>query len=370
MLKLEIPKMSIENLQENLFKYSSKIENQKAIVLLLSIENIPSNKIAKALGISESTVRNYINGYIQDGDKSITTVNYYKPESILKKYEEELKILLNEKNPRNAAQAALIINEKLNEEKTQTIVQDSTVGIENSEFKITTRQAIRFMHSIGMKYRKTGTIPAKANIEEQQKFINEKLQPALVKAQENESKVYFLDASHFVLGSFPSYLWCSTKVLIKSSPGRQRYNVLGALDAITKQVITVTNEEYINGDVICEMLKKLKLHSDNKPITIVLDNAAYQKSKKVIETAKELNITLLFLTSYSPNLNIIERYWKYIKKEALNNKHYNTFGEFKDAIDLCVENGNDKKEEQEKLKTLLSLNFQTFGNENKYKIIS
>lgn len=188
------------------------------------------------------------------------------------------------------------------------------------------------------------------------------LEPKLEEAKSGKRKVYFVDAAHFVLGSFLGYLWCITRIFIPSSSGRKRYNVLGAIDAITHQLVTVCNETYINACSVCELLNKIwELNDDKIPITLVMDNARYQRCALVMELAQKLNIELLFLPSYSPNLNLIERLWKWVRKDCLNNKYYERFDEFKDAINQSLEKVSSG-ENKEEMDTLLSLNFQLFDN--------
>ena len=95
------------------------------------------------------------------------------------------------------------------------------------------------------------------------------------------------------------------------------------------------------------------------PITIVLDNARYQRCKLVMEKAVELEIELLFLPPYSPNLNLIERLWKFVKKEVLYSKYYDNFEKFKEAITNCLEETETKHKKA--LDSLLTLKFQTFS---------
>lgn len=95
------------------------------------------------------------------------------------------------------------------------------------------------------------------------------------------------------------------------------------------------------------------------PITIVLDNARYQRCKLVMEKAGDLGIEVLFLPPYSPNLNLIERLWKFVKKEVLYSKYYDNFEKFKDAITNCLEESETKHKRA--LDSLLSLKFQTFS---------
>lgn len=207
---------------------------------------------------------------------------------------------------------------------------------------------------------KTGQIPAKANPEAQRQFLEKELKPRLEEAKEDKRKVLFVDAAHFVMGAYLTCLWCITRIFIKTSSGRQRYNVLGALDIFNQELITVTNSAYINSFSICELLMKVsnKYSNLNVPITLVLDNARYQRCKKVIEFANECNIELLFLPTYSPNLNLIERLWKFTKKKCLYAKHYSKFDDFKESIDKCLSSVN--KEHREAISTLITPKFQLF----------
>ncbi len=98
------------------------------------------------------------------------------------------------------------------------------------------------------------------------------------------------------------------------------------------------------------------------PITIVLDNARYQRCKLVMEKAAELEIELLFLPPYSPNLNLIERLWKFVKKQVLYSKYYEKFEDFKTAITNCLE--QTETTHKKAIDSLLTLNFQTFSETN------
>lgn len=154
------------------------------------------------------------------------------------------------------------------------------------------------------------------------------------------------------------FVWCFTRIFIASPSGRQRFNVLGAVNAVTKEVITVTNESYINATSVCELLLTLASLKLKVPITVVLDNARYQKCQLVFGLAKALDIELLYLPSYSPQLNLIERLWKFVRNECLYSKYYADFTDFKQAIESCLEQANTTHKSA--LETLLSLNFQSF----------
>jgi transposase len=147
---------------------------------------------------------------------------------------------------------------------------------------------------------------------------------------------------------------------VPSPSGRKRYNVLGALNAVTHRMVRVSNHSYINALSVCDLLVELASTAGRLPITLVLDNARYQRCALVQGAAKELGIELLFLPSYSPNLNLIERLWKFVKKEVLNSRHHQDFKRFRDAIDGCLADLPTKH--REKLATLMTHNFQTWDN--------
>jgi len=120
----------------------------------------------------------------------------------------------------------------------------------------------------------------------------------------------------------------------------------------------ITNDTYITADSVCELLRRIARLNLGVPITLVLDNARYQKCKIVTALALQLDIELLYLPTYSPNLNLIERLWKFVKKQVLYSKYYANFYDFRNAITDCLNQTHalHKKE----LDSLLTLNFQTF----------
>jgi transposase len=147
-------------------------------------------------------------------------------------------------------------------------------------------------------------------------------------------------------------------LFVKTGAGRQRFNVLGALNAVTHELIMVTNEDYINSQSVCHLLEKIAALSLGLPITLVLDNARYQKCALVMDLAKELDIELLYLTTYSPNLNLIERLWKFVKKQCLYSIYYPDFNGFKEAITACLEQCHTTHKQE--LDSLLTWRFQSF----------
>jgi len=170
-----------------------------------------------------------------------------------------------------------------------------------------------------------------------------------------------VDASHFVHGAFLCYVWSVVRLFLKTPSGRKRLNVLGALDYSTKQLVTITNLTYITSTTICDLLTTLATQYPGIPITLVLDNARYQHCRLVQDLAASLGIELLFLPSYSPNLNLIERLWKFVKGQSLNGKYYATFDAFKTSIEDCL--GKIGTEYRPAVQSLITRNFQLFDKE-------
>jgi transposase len=157
------------------------------------------------------------------------------------------------------------------------------------------------------------------------------------RANKEELALLFMDGSHFVMGcDFLGYIYGKTRRFVKTFSGRKRYNVLGALNFVTKKVTAVANDTYITAAEVCEMLRKVAAEYAGKAVHIVLDNARYQKCEIVTSLAQELGIELHYIPPYSPNLNLIERLWKHVKNR-LRTKYYSQFDEFKETIDSIIE---------------------------------
>jgi len=207
-------------------------------------------------------------------------------------------------------------------------------------------------------------VPAQKNVAEhaqvQADFLKTALEPRLAEARAGQRQVFFGDAAHFVLGTYLCWLWTKTRRFVKAAAGRQRYNVLGAWNAVTNTLLAVTNTTVVNADTACDLLRLIAAQSMGVPITLVLDNARYQYCQQVRSLADQLGIELLFLPSYSPNLNLIERLWKFVKKKALRGRYHSTFADFRAAIDDCLSQIDSTHRHD--LKTLMTHDFQTFDN--------
>lgn len=296
-------------------------------------------EIAEIAAVHPNTVTNCLKEYQQGGLEAVRQLNFYRPQSELQAHQGTLKAYFEQHPCASLKEAAAKVEE--------------LTGLKRS-----LPQVEKFLKQMGLKCRKVGGIPAKADPQQQADFLNQHLQPRLDEAQAGQRAVFFVDAAHFVLAPFLGWLWCFARIFIQAPAGRQRFNVLAALNAVTHDLVLVTNDSYITATSVCALLHQLAALQLTVPITLVLDNARYQGCALVQDLARTLNIELLFLPAYSPNLNLIERLWRFVKKEALYSHYYQDFATFQAAI-MGVLNETSGKYKSA-LDSLLTLNFQTF----------
>ncbi len=166
----------------------------------------------------------------------------------------------------------------------------------------------------------------------------------------------FADAAHFVRGAFLGYLWCLARWVVPTGCGRQRYSVLGAIDAVTHELVRETTAGAVDQVTAGRLLRRIRERYPAGPITVVWDNARYQHTPLVRSLAVCYRIELLYLPPYSPNLNLIERVWKFVKADALANRWRADFAAFKSAIDDTLERLHTTH--RERMSSLLAPNFQ------------
>ena len=345
MVLINTPQRAQSIEQEVLYdNHSPKSSKRLALFALLISECMDIKTISRVVGVSERQVRNYRSIYEKQDNSALTSNTRYRPVSMLKDYED-------------------IIREDLLTSPVATTAE-ACERIENlTDIKRSPTQVRKFMRDLGLKPLKVASIPAKADPAAQSNFVDTVLNPKIKEAEEGKRALLFMDAAHFVWQLYLGVLWCITRIFIPAASGRTRINVLGAYDPIKNELIKIINRAYINSQTVMELLEMISAVYLNSAITIVLDNAKYQRCKAVINKAAELDIELLFLPTYSPNLNLIERLWRFVKKECLYSKYYKTANDFESAIVSCLGSINSTK--KNKVKSLMTLRFQLFPDSSK-----
>ena len=341
MIRLQLTNQDLDDVAEALDSPEiSERAKKKLLVITMHVEGAQHGFIESCLRISSPTLASYLKEYQEGGLPMVLENRYYQPSSSLEPFWACLICSFTVAPVAQAKAAAARI--------------EAMTGIRLSE-----SQCRRVMKKMGLSLKKTAPVPGKLDSQLQFNFYQSELQPRLQEASQGTRKVFFVDAAHFVLGAFLGLVWCFVRPFIRTAPGRQRYNVLGAVDSHSKELISIRTTDSINAGVVCALLEEIASRHPQQAVTLVMDNARYQHCALVVSQAAALGIELLFLPAYSPNLNLIERLWKLVKKRCLTNRYYEDFGKFRAAIDGCLDdlNGAAKAE----LDSLLTLRFQFFG---------
>ncbi len=155
-------------------------------------------------------------------------------------------------------------------------------------------------------------------------------------------RVYFLGATHLLHASVPSQGWMKhgqTRTL-RTNSGRNRLNVLGASSPDDQSLISLEGRESCDAERVAQLLHTIRPANPGRRLLVVLDNAPYTKAAPVTEAAA-LRIELLYLPPYSPNLNLIERFWKYLKGKVTRNRYHATFAAFRSAVQAILNHISD-----------------------------
>jgi transposase len=337
----------LREIERDRFQHPHPRVQRKMEVLWLKHLGRSHEDIAAIVRVSRATVQRYLDEFLAGGLERCRHCRWKGQPSTLEHHRLSLEGYFRQSPPRSVREAQQTIEE--------------ITGLRRGE-----TQVRQFLKRLGLKPRKVAAIPLppkktpEEHAQEQARFCADKLEPRLAEARAGRRDVYFVDAAHFVFAPFLGWVWCFVRLCIRAASGRKRYNVLGALQAVSHKLIRVTNHSYINAESVCALLRALAAASTGLPITVVLDNARYQKCAVVTALAAILRIELLYLPSYSPNLNLIERVWKFVKKESLRSKYYKSYEEFTGAIEGCLEGLGTKYGKQ--MDTLLTHSFQTFEN--------
>jgi transposase len=219
----------------------------------------------------------------------------------------------------------------------------------------TSKGMTNLLHRLDFTYRKPKHVPGKADALAQEAFL-EKYQK-LKETKGAEDRIYFVDGVHPLHNSQPAYGWLKKgyDYTIESNTGRSRVNINGAYN-FEEQKVIIEESSTINAQSTVALFKKILKEQPLGMIYIILDNARYYRSHVVQDFLLDHpRIQLMFLPPYSPNLNLIERLWKFFKKKTTYNTYYEQFSHFRQS---CLAFFKNIKIYREELRTLMTDNFQ------------
>ena len=317
---------------ERIRRYADRLR-----VILLLDQGWTYKKIAEALFLDEGTIGNYKKRYRLGGIEGLINDDYLGKKTMLTK--RDLKVLSNDLQKRIFPTTKSVI-----------IHVKKKFGVKYSRGGMTD-----LLHRLGFSFKKPKGVPGKADRDKQEEFIKK-----YKREKSRGGLIYFGDATHPTFNTALNYGWIKKgeDFEIKTNSGRFRININGAIEINTMDIIT-RSYPTINQYSICDFLKAIRARNpDEKRITLILDRASYYIAKRVKALAKKLRIKLLYLPPYSPNLNPIERLWKFMKKKALSNEYVEDFEDWKYEM-MSFFRGIRKYRSE--LETLITDNFQIVG---------
>lgn len=293
-------------------------------------------EVSELLLLDDTTIRTNYQIFIDQGEDGLLQYNYTGALSYLSSAElVELELHLQNKMYRSSKEIKKYIEQKY----------EVTYTVEGTRC---------LLSRLDFVYKKTKHLPGKGDLQKQKDFV--KSYRKLKRSKGVEDEIYFMDGVHPLHNSMTCNGWIKKgeEKAIRANTGRDRLNINGACNVAKAEVI-IQDGVSVNAQTTIALFEKMQLHQHKGKIFVISDNAKYYRSNLVAEYLKNnKRIKLIFLPSYSPNLNLIERLWKFYKKNILYDQYYEHFDDFKNKTLTFFEKISIHKEE---LLTLLKDNF-------------
>ena len=316
-------------------KFRKNADRIKTVLLLN--KGFSFEEVSQMLMLDDQTIRRYILTYKEKGIDVLLEDHYHGSKAFLT-HEQEQELIIHLKG-----------------HIYQTVKE--VVGYVNKTYQknYSIEGMTHLLHRLKFVYKKTKVVPGKVDRDKQEEF--KKDYQELKSGKYGKGKIYFVDASHPQHNNMPFYGWIykgETKT-IKSNSGRKRLNLNGALN-LEDMDITILSEETINTHAMMRLILKLEEKQPTGGIFLIVDNASYNHSYELALFIEDHpRVEIKYLPAYSPNLNIIERLWKFYHGKH-HDKYFEKFKDFEKTVLLFFQNINQYDSE---LKTLLTDSFQT-----------
>ena len=344
------PKQNIRThifMPEEIDKLKEYRDNQKDlrlkirfIALLLIAENIAISIVASSVGKSPKTVENWYRTYLSAGPEALNFFQYKPKRCYLTDGQiSELVAWIREENPSDTKIIRHYIKEHFGVSYCRSAVE-------------------KLLKKHGLKRLRPKLVPGKPPSEEEQKRFVEEYNE-IREFTDTGVTVLFCDAMHLVHQTVPSLCWGDPldPPVFRTNSGRQRLNILGAYDPATHDIVHLTGEENCNAAQAVAFFEKiLKAYRKSEFIVLILDNASYFHAEEVSEWLREHpKIICRFLPAYAPNLNLIERLWRFVKDKLVKNRYFEKYKTFRCNVFRLLNNLSEHKDE---LLTLMTEKFE------------
>ena len=340
-MKYALPTSDLEALRHYQRNVRGKEYIKVTSILMLS-RGLSVEIVSDSLGIDISTVYRYWNSYTSLGLDSFLENRHKGYWGMLSSH--QLSLLRKELK-----------------DKVYTSSDSVSLWIkDNLGVNYTREGVVDLLNRIGFSYKKTKEVPCECDCEKQESFAAELSE--LFEHLDEKSVVYYADGVHPTHNSRSTYAWIEKGKEFEQPTvsGRDRVNINGIVNARDVTDVIAIDCVSVNAQSTKELYQKaLEKHPEAEKIYIISDNARYYRNKELAEWVKDTKITQIFLPPYSPNLNLIERLWRFLRKKVINTHFYRTKELFRRAIHDFFENIADYKTE---LQTLLTLNFRLLNS--------
>lgn len=307
--------------------------------ILLLNEGFEYEEVARILMLDSTTIRRYEKQYEKVGVDGLIECRYFGSHGLLTK-QQETGLTIHLKNHTYQTVKAICAYVQKHYRKTYSI-----------------EGMTHLIHRLGFVYKKTRAIPGKLNLEKQEEFKRQ--YEELKKTKKQEDKIYFLDATHPQHNNMPFYGWIYKGEIktIKANTGRRRLNLNGALN-LEDMEITILSEKTIDTEAMKRLVFTLENKQQQGTIHLLVDNASYNHSDEfMIFLKSHKRVKVKYIPSYSPNLNIIERLWRFFH-EHYRDKYFEKFKDFEKSVLFFFSHIHRYDKE---LKSLLTDSFQTIS---------
>lgn len=320
---------------------------RKVTVLIMLHQGHSVTIIEAALGMDDNTIRRYVKGYRKRGLSSYLKDGYIPFSGKLNEEQEyELSVHLQSHLFETAAEIGQYVKQKYDVTYTVSGITD-------------------LLHRLGFVYKKTKAVAQKANEQAQVDFLDDQLPAILEQVEQGQAVMYFSDGSHPTHNTKTGYGWIKKgqNFEIDCNSGRKRVNVNAAINGLKPEHLVYDITDSINAQSTKRLCQQLLRKHPGKTVYLICDNARYNRNRMLQDWADNQRIEFVFLPPYSPNLNLIERLWRFMRKEVINSCYYDTYSKFRQAIIDFLE---DSKSYKTELRSLLTLNFRTVGGTSVY----